>query len=355
MAVYRIEKTKNYTVMSNYHLRDKNLTLKAKGLLSVMLSLPEEWHYSIRGLASVCREGVTSISSALKELEKEGYMMRHQPKVNGKFQEIEYVIYETPQKKTGDNGNAGNTGSRRKTGVAVKMQERGSASEISAEEAEAVCSNLYLPYTENRNTESPNPADRHAYKRKKKRNTERRNTEKQNTEKQNTEKRNPLSIHSINQETDEAEKQWMEERKMESGRQYAAGYFGGNAGSISASKEWEQYRMFIMENIGFKDLCTVHTGQKSLIEGMVDIITGAVCSTAETLRIDQEEIPKEIVKSRMLRLNFSHIEYVLHCFLNLKQKIHRIDRYLLTMLYKAPLTQSAYYANWVNSMEFAGS
>lgn len=99
MAVIRVEKRKGYTIMSNYHLRDKNLSLKAKGLLSIMLSLPDEWHYNVRGLAAICKEGVTSISSTLKELEQWGYMRRHQPNQGGKFGEIEYIISETPPKR----------------------------------------------------------------------------------------------------------------------------------------------------------------------------------------------------------------------------------------------------------------
>ena len=90
--------------MSNYHLRDKNLSLKAKGLLSIMLSLPDEWHYNVRGLAAICKEGVTSISSTLRELEQWGYMRRHQPNTGGKFGEIEYIIYETPQKELAGGG-----------------------------------------------------------------------------------------------------------------------------------------------------------------------------------------------------------------------------------------------------------
>ena len=69
MAVYRVQRTRDYTVMSNYHLKDKGLTLKSKGLLSMILSLPEEWNYTTRGLASICKEGVDAIGSALKELE----------------------------------------------------------------------------------------------------------------------------------------------------------------------------------------------------------------------------------------------------------------------------------------------
>ena len=76
MAVFRIEKTRDYTVMSNHHLKDRTLTLKSKGLLSMMLSLPDEWNYTTRGLAAICREGVDSIGAALKELENHGYMQR---------------------------------------------------------------------------------------------------------------------------------------------------------------------------------------------------------------------------------------------------------------------------------------
>lgn len=76
MAVFRVEKTKDFTVMSNYHLRDVELSLKAKGLLSLMLSLPEDWDYTTKGLAYICKDGVDSITSALKELESHGYLTR---------------------------------------------------------------------------------------------------------------------------------------------------------------------------------------------------------------------------------------------------------------------------------------
>ena len=78
MAVFRVEKNHNYTVMSNYHLRDTGLTLKAIGLLSKMLSLTDEWDYTTRGLAAICKEGVDAIGAALKELEVRGYLVRRQ-------------------------------------------------------------------------------------------------------------------------------------------------------------------------------------------------------------------------------------------------------------------------------------
>ena len=99
MPVFRIERTRGYTVMSNHHLKNPLLTLKAKGLLSMMLSFPDEWNYSERGLAAICKEGVDAIHSAIKELEKAGYMERHQLRgQGGRIVDTEYVIYETPHK-----------------------------------------------------------------------------------------------------------------------------------------------------------------------------------------------------------------------------------------------------------------
>ena len=104
--VFRINKTKNYTVMSNYHLQDKNLSFKAKGLLSYMLSLPDSWDYSVRGLSAISKEGIKAINSILKELEDNNYLIRNRKqKQNGRFY-YEYNIYEIPytQKGIADKG-----------------------------------------------------------------------------------------------------------------------------------------------------------------------------------------------------------------------------------------------------------
>ena len=102
MSVFKIEKSRNYTVMSNYHLRDKNLSYKAKGLLSFMLSLPEDWDYSINGLVSISKEGVKAIRNILQELQRYGYLVieKKQNEV-GQF-EYEYLIYEQPDTQKGD-------------------------------------------------------------------------------------------------------------------------------------------------------------------------------------------------------------------------------------------------------------
>lgn len=97
MAIFRVEKTKDFTVMSNHHLRNTDLSLKAKGLLSLMLSLPEDWDYTTKGLAHICRDGVDSIGTALRELERCGYLTRHRiRRENGQLGDIEYTIHEKP-------------------------------------------------------------------------------------------------------------------------------------------------------------------------------------------------------------------------------------------------------------------
>ena len=101
MAVFRIEKTRDYTVMSNYHLRDRSLSLKAKGLLSLMLSLPEDWDYTMKGLARICKDGIDSISGGIRELEEHGYLIRERVRgANGQLGSIEYTILEQPKEPT---------------------------------------------------------------------------------------------------------------------------------------------------------------------------------------------------------------------------------------------------------------
>lgn len=109
MAVFRVHKTKNYTLMSNHHLRDKNLSLKAKGLLSVMFSLPDSWNYSIPGLCAILKENETAVKSTIKELKTTGYLVVDKKKPckeegRSKFEYI-YNIYETPQEVSDNNNN----------------------------------------------------------------------------------------------------------------------------------------------------------------------------------------------------------------------------------------------------------
>ena len=109
MAVIRVQKTTNYTVMSNHHLRNNNMTLKAKGLMSLMLSLPPEWDYSVAGLAAICKEGMTAVRSALKELEENKYLVRERRNSEKGYFVYEYTLYEIPDLSCTENGHTVNT------------------------------------------------------------------------------------------------------------------------------------------------------------------------------------------------------------------------------------------------------
>ena len=103
MAVFRVERNKGYTVMSNHHLRNKELSLKAKGLLSQMLSLPEDWDYTLAGLSFINREKIDAIREAVRELEKAGYIVRSRERdEKGRLRGADYIIYEQPQPPVSD-------------------------------------------------------------------------------------------------------------------------------------------------------------------------------------------------------------------------------------------------------------
>lgn len=95
MAVFRVEKTRDFTVMSNHHLRNKNMSLRAKGLLSLMLSLPDDWDYTLKGLARISTEGIGAIRTVIRELEALDYLERHRKRnEKGQFKDAEYIIHE---------------------------------------------------------------------------------------------------------------------------------------------------------------------------------------------------------------------------------------------------------------------
>ncbi len=284
MAVYRVQRTRDYTVMSNYHLKDKGLTLKSKGLLSMILSLPEEWNYTTRGLASICKEGVDAIGSALKELETAGYIVRRQLRgANGRITDTEYIIYEQPQPKKLD----------------------------------MLPSDVVSPDTENPDMVKPDtekPAEL--------------NIEKSNTQKSKTD---PSSTDSIPfRETAAARPP---ERK------------GRDAMSM---EEMQNYRELILENIEYDHLCREFATYLDDLDEIVELIVETVCARRKTTRIAGGDFPHEVVRSRFLKLDSSHIEFVMECLHNNTTEVRNMKQYLLTVLFNAPTTISNHYSSQVN-------
>ena len=249
MAVFRVERTGDYTVMSNFHLKDKRLSLKAKGLLSQMLSLPDDWDYTLSGLSYINRESKDAIRSAVNELETAGYIRRRQTTdASGKFAANEYTIFERPI------------------------------------EGEPM---LDKPLSENPITVNPsavNPLPE---------NPTQLNTKKSNTQKQNTHGSNTDSIPFR-----ETAAVIPPERK------------GRDAMSVT---EIENYRELILENIEYDCLKQRYPLYLDDLNEIVELLVETVCAKRKTTRISGADFPHEIVRSRFLKLDSSHIEFVMDC------------------------------------------
>lgn len=280
MAVFRINKTRDYTVMSNYHLKDTRLSLKSKGLLSMMLSLPEEWNYTTRGLAAICKEGVDSIGTALKELECSGYIQRNRVRdEKGKITDTEYIIFEKPQEKPD-----------------TELQD------------------ATKPYTENPYMDKPNTETPCTE------NTAQLNTNISNTKELNT---NVLNTYPIKSQQEE--------------NQDTIGY-----------DEVETYRQVIKENIEYDILSIKLKTDISMLNEILDLLTETVCTQKSSLIIAGDTYPAAVVKSKLLKLNSEHIEYVIDCMHTNTTDIRNIKKYLLAALFNAPSTIDSYYTSKVN-------
>ena len=281
MAVFRIERTRDYTVMSNHHLRNANLSLKAKGLLSMMLSLPEDWNYTTRGLAKICKEGVDAIGAALRELEQAGYIVRHQKRdKSGRITDTEYVIYEQPQP------------------------------------------DMSQPYPASPDTENPDMVRPDMEK-----------PAELNIEKSNTEK--PITYGSSTdsipfRETAAARPP---ERK------------GRDAMSVT---EIENYRELILETIEYDCLKQRYPLYLDDLNEIVELLVETVCAKRKTTRISGADFPHEIVRSRFLKLDSSHIEFVMDCLQKNTTQVRNMKQYLLAVLFNAPTTMSNHYTSLVN-------
>ncbi len=283
MAVFRIDKTRDYTVMSNHHLRNTELSLKAKGLLSLMLSLPDNWDYTTKGLARICKDGVDSICAAVRELEEHGYVIRERVRgANGQLGSIEYTILEKPAEPSPERENP----------VQVK------------------------PILENPVLGKPEqeiPAQS--------------NKDKSNTDLSITEQSNPIRSNLPAPE--------------------------GRNGTDGMEAR-EIYREIVYGNIEYDILREDNTVNRDQLDEIAELIVDTVCSVRKTIRIAGDDYPAEVVKSRFLKLDSSHVQYVIDCMKNNTTYVRNIKKYLLAALYNAPATINNYYSSLVQHDLYGG-
>ena len=290
MAVFRVEKNKGYTVMRNNHLRNKELSLKSKGLLSQMLSLPEDWDYTLAGLSYINRESIDAIRTAVWKLEKAGYIARRQGRdEKGKMTAIEYTIYEQPQPP----------------GLDCPVLENPTADNPILEN----------PTTDNPTSENPMQINKDIQK------TNLPKKEKSNTDISNT---HSIPIHSLNS------------------LPYAAAQPPGQK-RTERNDAYQVYEEIIKDNIEYDILLQDRSLDRDRLNEIVDLMLETVCTARKKVRIAGDDYPAELVKSKFMKLDSEHIRFVLDCMSENTTKIHNIKQYLKAVLFNAPSTIDSYY------------
>ena len=362
MASYyqRVKRTSGYTIMSNYHLRDMNLSLKASGLLSLVLSLPEDWQYSVKGLTAIVKEGESAVKSALQELEQHGYLRRTEIRTeSGKFQGLEYIFLEYPgqledlQNPNGQEQTIQNMQKKMAQKMQINTQNGWNNTYETLGKAAIIDINqpgVTYPTTEKRQlktlqVENPLTENQHDENTAGGKSTCGKSTvEKPEVENPTADK--PIAdnrrqiIKDINKDI------------------YKDIYISINQSNhnipqiekrlIDQIDVMETYRDMIRNNIGY---ATFSAAEKGKVDDLVNLMVETLMlqdSENKTIRIAGEKKPVSVVKSVFLNLDMSHIRYVLESLNNTTSHITNIKSYLLTALYNAPLTINNYYQAKVN-------
>ena len=296
MAVFRVEKNRGYTVMSNHHLRNKDLSLKAKGLLSQMLSLPEDWDFTLKGLSLINREQIDAIRAAVKELEQAGYIVRSRERDSqGRLRGADYIIYEQPQpvpdSPTLENPTLDNP-----------TQEK--------------------PTLEKPTLENPTQLNKDIQR------TDLPKKEKIITDEQST---HSIPILSPNPSPCREAAAPPERKGTEAAAQSAV----------------DIYREIIKDNIDYHILKQDMKFDGDRLDEIVDLMLETVCTARKRVRIAGDDYPAELVKSKFMKLDGEHIRFVLDCMRENTTKIRNIKQYLKAALFNAPSTIGNYYTSLV--------
>ena len=286
MSVFRVEKSKGYTVMSNHHLRNHTLSLKAKGLLSQMLSLPEDWDYTLQGLAQINKESIDAIREAVRELERAGYIKRSRERdERGCLRGTVYTIYEQPH--------------------AEPTPEEPTQEKPAQEKPALDNPTLEKPMLEKPTLENPT---------------------------------------QLNTESTKKRKRQSKDLSITDSIPFPSGFPDAPAQKRTEMKgSFESYRELILENIDYDVLASDPHVDREQLDEIVDLLQETVCSTRSQIRVAGNDYPTEVVRSKLLKLNREHIRFVMDCLKQNTTRIRNIRQYLLTVLFNAASTMNSYY------------
>ena len=343
MSVIRVAKIRGYTVMSNYHLRDRELSCKACGLLSRMLSLPEEWDYTTQGLASICKEGVTAISAILRELEEHGYLVRVRKRnEKGQLAEMEYIIYETPRLNPSRSPQPDAPEEPAESCLEDLPEEcPDNAPDEVFESLETEADLCVPPAREIHAQEVPSQDGRGQI-----------NKDILNTQKTITDSLSVRSFSpSVSARGDEENARMGEpvENSREDGTE------GRNEGETEGRTEFspERAREAIREQIDYALLCD--RVNRVQLDELVEIMLEVAMNRSPTIRLSrEEEYPAAYVRERFRKITSEHVEKVFEGIRENAGRVKNVKAYLLAALFNAVSTIDHHYA-MMAAADFGGS
>ena len=326
-TVFRVEKKSNYTIISNLHLQDKALSLKAKGMLTLMLSLPEDWDMTLKGLVALSNDGIDSVRSTIKELEEHGYLSRSRGRnARGQMLCTEYTIHEksTLTENTENNAENNQVG---KSDVDVSRDQVGK-SDVDVSRDQVGKSDVDISRDQVGKSDVDISRDQVGFPKIGKPIYGNSDTIKdlKNKKTEYTKDSYPSSYQG--KVTDEDA---MDEHKAQ-----------------QLLSERRRYEEIIKENIDY-DIYSESEDEDFLdfLNLSVQVMVDAVTSTAPTIRIKKQDIPQAVVKSQLLKVTSEQIEYVYSSTQTSKTKIVNMQNYILTALYNSLFGANLYYSQWV--------
>lgn len=388
MQKVKADRTGNFTVINNYHLHDRNISTSAKTLMTLLLSLPEDWKLSVRGIAKILNESEYAIRRMMKELETGGYLKKEQRKdENGRYKETEFTVYEVPQKEVPEAVCAPETAYQTDADIQYPIMDTDStpaaldgqgektgtdtdtAPDMESQPA-GVCTNAQSPvFTESsplveiQQTDNPHMDNPHMGKP----SVESPSAEiltLQNTDNNKRLYKDPIYPNPVSREGSDAN-DGTDKRPLPSQHGQGSSSFRQVKPSTQTSDRrksaevprgglYGRYRDLILGNIGYDSLKISLPHETETVDGLVELILEVLCGTKPYIRIAGEEKPRELVKARLLKLRCDHMIYILDCLRENTSRVSNVKQYLLAVLFNAPATMEGYYTLRVGHDLFAG-
>lgn len=350
MQKVKTDRTGNFTVINNYHLHDKNISTSAKTLMTLLLSLPDDWKLSVKGAAKILNESEYAVRRMIKELEEGGYLKKEQRKhENGRYGEVEFTIYEVPHQEEQESITDAEDSvpapitcepapdSKEQTASGYADEESPVFTGLSplVEISQAGNSHMVKPHMVKPFMEKPSAEILTL----------------QNTNNNKILNNNPINPNPVYHDGSTGKERT---NKIKAPSQcgtdspcfrqvkpHTAGY--GKGAAVPRGGLYRKYRELVLGNIGYDSLKISLPHEIDTVDGLVELMLEVLCGTKPYIRVSGSDYPAELVRARFLKLRCDHMIYILDCLRENTSDVRNVRQYLLAVLFNASATMEGYY------------